>query len=91
MDFGLGRFGDRRLEQGGPYCIRPWLSGPARASAGDVLAAAKSITVVPDRESDIDEHFARRAANVQLIVRACQNRTTATPGAPLEEVRLKRP
>jgi hypothetical protein len=23
--FGLGRFGDRRLEKGGPRCTRPWL------------------------------------------------------------------
>jgi hypothetical protein len=46
--------------------------------AGEVLAAAKSITAVSDRESDIYEHFARRPANVQLIVRACQNRRIET-------------
>ena len=45
---------------------------------GEVLAAAKSITAVSDRESDIYEHFARRPANVQLIVRACQNRRIET-------------
>ncbi len=49
-----------------------WLDGAAQA--GKVLSAAAEITGVSDRESDIFEHFARRPANVQLIVRACQNR-----------------
>jgi hypothetical protein len=49
-----------------------WLDTASRA--GEVLAAANSITVVSDRESDIYEHFARRPSNVHLIVRACQNR-----------------
>ena len=49
-----------------------WLDGTMRA--GEVLAAANSITAVSDRESDIYEHFARRPSNVHLIVRACQNR-----------------
>ena len=31
MEFGLGRFGDRRLEKGGPRSMRPWLSGLVRA------------------------------------------------------------
>lgn len=31
---GLGRFGDRRLEKGGPDCTRRWLRGRARVSAG---------------------------------------------------------
>jgi hypothetical protein len=39
-----------------------------------VLSAARSRTVISDQESDIYEHFARRAANTHLIVRACQNR-----------------
>jgi hypothetical protein len=34
MDFGLGRFGDRRLEKGGPRSMRPWLSGRALVSGG---------------------------------------------------------
>lgn len=54
-----------------------WLDGTTRA--GEVLAAARSITGVSDRESDIYEHFARRPANVHLIVRACQNRQIETP------------
>ena len=49
-----------------------WLDGTARA--GEVLAAAAAITMVADQESDIYEQFACRPANVQLIVRACQNR-----------------
>jgi hypothetical protein len=57
---------------------RRWLDTAARAS--EVLAAATSITVVSDRESDIYEHFACRPANTHLIVRACQNRKIkATP------------
>jgi hypothetical protein len=51
---------------------RRWLDTTARA--GGVLAAANSITVVSDRESDIYEHLACRPANTHLIVRACQNR-----------------
>lgn len=46
--------------------------------AGEVLAAAKSLTVVADRESDFYQHFACRPANVQLIVRAYQNRKIKT-------------
>jgi hypothetical protein len=53
-----------------------WLDVAARA--GDVLAAANSITVVSDRESDIYEHFAQRPPNAHLIVRACQNRKIAS-------------
>jgi hypothetical protein len=49
-----------------------WLD--ATAQAGEVLAQAGSITVVSDRESDIYEHFAQRPQNVELLVRACQNR-----------------
>lgn len=49
-----------------------WVSGAA--AAGDVLAGAASITVVADRESDIYEDFARRPANVQLLVRSRHDR-----------------
>ena len=42
--------------------------------AGEVLAAASSITVVADRESDFYELFVQRPQNVELVVRACQNR-----------------
>jgi hypothetical protein len=56
-----------------------WLDGTMRA--GEVLAAANSMTGVSDRESDIYEHFVRRPSNVHLIVRACQNRQIETDTA----------
>jgi hypothetical protein len=34
LEFGLGRFGDLRLEKGGRACTRRWLTGRGRASAG---------------------------------------------------------
>jgi hypothetical protein len=49
-----------------------WLSVTAQASTA--LSAARSITVISDRESDIYEHFAQRPANVGLIVRSNWNR-----------------
>lgn len=55
-----------------------WIDGVVQA--GEVLAAAASITVVSDRESDFYELFAQRPANVQVIVRACQNRRIAPDG-----------
>lgn len=65
---------------------RRWLDGAARA--GEVLAAASSITVVADRESDIYEQFVRRPANVHLIIRAAQDRGGGGPAAAV--VRLRR-
>jgi len=56
-----------------------WLDGTTRAA--EVLAAAASITGVSDRESDIYEHFAYRPSNMDLIVRACQNRKIETDDA----------
>lgn len=49
-----------------------WINGAEQAS--EVLRQAKSITMVSDRESDFYELFARRPENVNVIVRACQNR-----------------
>lgn len=54
-----------------------WVEGARQAGA--VLASAASITAVSDRESDFYELFAQRLANVQLIVRACQNRRVEAP------------
>lgn len=54
-----------------------WLDGTQQA--GEILAQAASITAVSDRESDFYELFAQRPANVQLIVRACQNRRIKLP------------
>lgn len=55
---------------------RRWLDTTARAS--EALAAANSVTVVSDRESDFYEHFACRPVNTHLIVRACQDRKIKT-------------
>ena len=52
-----------------------WIDGTRQA--GEVLAAAASITMVSDRESDFYELFAERPHNVDLVVRACQNRRIA--------------
>jgi hypothetical protein len=49
-----------------------WIDGAARAA--EVLAGARSITIVSDRESDVYEYFARRSPNVHVIARACQDR-----------------
>lgn len=49
-----------------------WLIGAEKA--GRVLREAARITVVGDRESDIYEVIARRPANVDMLVRAAQNR-----------------
>jgi hypothetical protein len=49
-----------------------WLS--VAAQAGALLSAARGITVISDRESDIYEHFAERPANVELLVRSNWNR-----------------
>ena len=49
-----------------------WLA--AAVKAGEALSAARSITVISDRESDIYEHFARCPANVELIVMASWDR-----------------
>ena len=56
-----------------------WIDGTMRAS--EVLSAARSITGVSDRESDIYEHFTQRPSNMHLIVRACQNRKIETGDA----------
>jgi hypothetical protein len=49
-----------------------WIETTQRA--GEVLAAATSVTMVSDRESDFYELFVQRPHNVDLVVRACQNR-----------------
>jgi hypothetical protein len=54
-----------------------WIEGARQA--GEVLAAAASITMVADRESDFYELFAVRPAHVDLVVRACQNRRIEAP------------
>jgi hypothetical protein len=53
-----------------------WIAGTVRA--GEVLATARGVTSVSDREGDIYEHFAARPANVDLLVRCCQDRNIKT-------------
>ena len=67
-----GKVKPRRARKTSQKESQRWLDATSRA--GEVLAAANSITGVSDRESDIYEHFAQRPDNVDLIVRACQNR-----------------
>jgi hypothetical protein len=71
-----GKVRSRRLRKTAQKESQRWIDGTTRA--GEVLAAASSITGVSDRESDIYEHFAARPSNMHLIVRACQNRQIKT-------------
>src|SRR5712691_3338805 len=71
-----GRAKPRRSRKTPQKESQRWIDGTTRA--GEVLAAANSITGVSDRESDIYEHFATRPSNMHLIVRACQNRQIET-------------
>jgi hypothetical protein len=52
---------------------RRWLAGMELAA--DLLSGAASITGVEDREGDIYDQFARRPTNVDLLVRAAQDRS----------------
>ena len=53
-----------------------WLA--ATAQAHELLAAAATVTVVADRESDIYHQFACRPAGVHLLSRAAQDRLLST-------------
>jgi len=61
-----------------------WIDGTVRA--GEVLASARSIVSVSDREGDIYEHFVERPANVDLIVRCCQDRNIKTDKADHQDL-----
>jgi hypothetical protein len=61
---------------------RRWLHGAEIAA--DRLAAAETITMVGDRESDIYDLFAHRPAHVHLLCRSAQSRAMTT-GGPLAE------
>jgi len=56
-----------------------WLRGVERAT--ELMAAAASVVIVGDRESDIYSCFARRPAEVDLIVRAAQDRALVEKGS----------
>jgi hypothetical protein len=55
---------------------RRWLSG-AEEAAKLVAAGAACVTVIADREGDIYEEFALRPAEVELLIRAAQDRSLA--------------
>jgi len=55
-----------------------WLQTARRA--GEHLSEARQIIVVGDRENDIYAAFVQRPANVELIIRAAQDRTLADGG-----------
>ena len=57
---------------------RRWLHGAEMA--GDCLAAAQTITMVGDRESDIYDLFVRRPAHVHLLCRSAHPRAMTTGG-----------
>lgn len=69
---GRGELAPRRKRATANKESHRWIESTQQA--GEVLAAAASITMVSDRESDFYELFAERPQNVDLIVRACQNR-----------------
>lgn len=69
------RPGDHKTRAAPDKESRRWLE--ATREAGDVLAGAAAVTMVADRESDIYDLFAQKPANVDLLVRAAQNRRVA--------------
>lgn len=70
-----GKVSDHKTRAAEQKESRRWLAGVE--TAGDVLADAAMITMVEDREGDIYDQFARRPANVHLLIRAAQNRALA--------------
>ena len=66
----------RRLRATDQKESQRWIDATTRAA--EVLQKAASITGVSDRESDMYEHFALRPQNMDLVVRACQNRRIET-------------
>lgn len=69
---GRGELAPRRKRATAAKESQRWVESTQRA--GEVLAAAASVTMVSDRESDFYELFVQRPRNVELVVRACQNR-----------------
>jgi len=78
-----GKVEDLRTRPADEKESRRWLAGAE--TAGDVLTAAAMITMVEDREGDIYDQFARRPANVHLLVRAAQNRSVGADARLFEQ------
>jgi hypothetical protein len=72
---GRGELAPRRKRVTANKESQRWIESTQQA--GEVLAGAASLTMVSDRESDFYELFAQRPQNVELVVRACQNRRIA--------------
>lgn len=70
-----GRVSDRKGRPAAAKESQRWLK--ATEEAADVLAAADTVTLLADRESDIYDLFARRPACVHLLSRSGQDRTLA--------------
>lgn len=71
--------GKRPSRRGRPTASKEsqrWIDGMQQAS--DVLAQAARVTVLCDSEGDMYGLFAQRPANLNLIVRSCQNRRIDT-------------
>ncbi|HJQ18121.1 MAG TPA: IS4 family transposase [Allosphingosinicella sp.] len=67
-----GKVGPRRARRTAEKESQRWIDATRRAC--DVLASARHIISVSDQESDIYEHIASAPPNVEVILRACQNR-----------------
>jgi hypothetical protein len=67
-----GKLSSRRKRETKNKESQRWIETCARV--GRTFSQAASLTAVSDRESDIYQHFVDRPLNVDLIVRACQNR-----------------
>lgn len=77
---GVAELAPRRQRATAAKESQRWID--ATRQAGAVLDEAASITMVSDRESDFYELFAQRPHNVDLIVRACQNRRIEAQDEP---------
>jgi IS4 transposase len=73
-----GKVTDRKKRSADDKESRRWLHGAELAA--DRLAAAQTITMVGDRESDIYDLFARRPAQVHLLCRSAHPRAMTTGG-----------
>jgi hypothetical protein len=84
----FNRTGDK-LDPSKPRAIEDkascrWLR--AVEEAADALSAAARVSVAADRESGIDEPFARRPGSVHLLTRAAQDRGLAETGRSLTTI-----
>jgi len=73
-----GRVGARRQRAFAEKESARWLDGCT--GTAEVLADARSVTMIADRESDIYELFAGRPTGLGLLVRAAQDRCLADGG-----------